>query len=254
MNLLRTTCGAAAAAFLLLSTPAGADDGKVIPLSDEMRKNLALLGDGVVGKALPAPTVTDPAPYLNLGDGSWDFQIVAGKDKGKTQKESYKQEGESRWVRTIGDEYLEHLDLSGADGLAKVAETALSFGYRSTFTPGIHEAKSFGPGQSVDIDSKLSVSEEKNPDKVKYTGTMKATATYVGAYEVTVPAGTFEAILLEIDAKIHVGPAKVEDTQYLFYAKGVGKVAEVEGQRIAAVLIYHSHSKTAKVLESYPKR
>ena len=83
---------------------------------------------------------------------------------------------------------------------------------------------------------------------------MKATATYVGAYEVTVPAGTFEAILLRIDAKIHVGPAKVEDTQYLFYAKGVGKVAEVEAQRIAAVLIYHSHSKTAKVLTSYPKR
>ena len=150
----------------------------------------------------------------------------------------------------IGDEYLEQRSA----GLTKVAETALGFGYRSTFTPGIHEAKSFAPGRSVEIDSKLSVSEEESPDKVKYTETMKATASYVGVYEVTVPAGTFEALLVRIDVKIHVGPAKVEDTQYLFYAKGVGKVAEVEGQRIAAILIYYSHSKTAKVLASYPER
>jgi hypothetical protein len=157
-------------------------------------------------------------------------------------------------VRSIGDEYLEHLSIGGTDAISKVAETALGFGYRSTFTPGIHEAKSMAPGQSIDIDSKLSVSGENSPDKVKYTGTMKATVTYEGAYQVTVPAGSFETVLLRIDAKIHVGPAKVDDTQYLFFAKGVGKVAEIEAQRIAAVLIYHSKSKTAKVLTSCPKR
>jgi hypothetical protein len=254
MRSLHATGLVLATGMLLLSTAVAAEEGKVVPLTDEMRKELALLGDSVVGKALPAPTVTDPALYLNLGDGTWEFEIVSGEDKGKTQKETYKKESGDRWVRHIGDEYLEYLDLKGAEGLAKVAETALSFGYRSTFTPGIHEARNFEPGQSVDIDSKLAVSKEDEPDKVKYTGSMQATVTYVGAYEVTVPAGTFETILLRIDAKIHVGPAKVEDTQYLFYAKGVGKVAEVEGQRIAAVLIYHSHSKTAKVLTSYPKR
>jgi hypothetical protein len=254
MGHLRTTGLAASVALGILSSAALAEEGKVVALSDEMLKELSILGDGVVGKALPSPTVTDAAPYLNLGDGAWEFQIVSGDDAGKTQKETYQKQSEDRWVRHIGGEYLEYLDLSSADGLAKVAETALSFGYRSTFAPGIHQARQFEPGESVDIDSKLTVSKEDEPDKVKYTGSMKATATYVGAYEVTVPAGTFESILLRIDAKIHVGPAKVEDTQYLFYAKGVGKVAEVEAQRIAAVLIYHSHSKTAKVLTSYPKR
>jgi hypothetical protein len=254
MNLLRTTCRAAAASILLLSTPAGADEGKVIPLSDEIRKDLALLGEGVVGKALPAPIVTDVAQYRNLGGGTWEFQIVAGNDKGKTQRESYENESGDRWVRHIGDEYLEYLDAGVAGGHAKVAEAALGFGYRSTFAPGIHEAKNFAPGESVDIDSKLSVSEEKNPDEVKYTGTMKATVSNEGAYEVTVLAGTIATVLMKNDVKIHVGPAKVEDTQYTFFAKGVGKVAEIEAQRIAAVLIYHSHSDTAKVLTSYPKR
>ena len=224
------------------------------PCGARPRQDVALLGSGVVGKALPAPTLTDLSAYLNLGDGTWEFKIVSGKDKGKTQKETYKKEGENRWVRQVGDEYLEHLTVGGAESISKTAETAVSFGYRSTFAPGIHEAKILAPGQNIDIDSKLSVSTEKNPDKVKYTGTMKATVTYEGAYEVTVPAGTFETILMRIDAKIHVGPAKVEDTQYLFFAKNVGKVAEIEAQKIAAVLLYHSKDKTAKVLTAYPKR
>jgi hypothetical protein len=254
MRILLRTSLVAVASVAFLSTPAAAEADKVIPLRGETQQDVALLGDGVVGKALPAPTLTDPAAYLNLGGGVWEFKIVSGKDKGKTQKESYKKEAENRWQRRIGDEYLEHLTIGGEDGTSKVAETALSFGYRATFPPGIHEAKSLEPGQSIEIDSKLAVSEEKTPDEVKYTGTMKATFTYEGAYEVTVPAGTFETILVRVDAKIHVGPANVEDTQYIFFAKGVGKVAEVEALRIAAILVYHSHSKTAKVLTSYPKR
>lgn len=83
---------------------------------------------------------------------------------------------------------------------------------------------------------------------------MKGTLTYEGAYEVTTQAGTFETVLMRSDLEIHVGPAEVEDTQYTFFAAGVGKVAEVEAQRIAAVLLYHSHSDTAKVLVKYPAR
>jgi hypothetical protein len=49
----------ASLALLLLSSPAAADDGKVIPLSPALKKDLALLGDGVVGKAVPAQAITD---------------------------------------------------------------------------------------------------------------------------------------------------------------------------------------------------
>ncbi len=44
------------------------------------------------------------------------------------------------------------------------------------------------------------------------------------------------------------------DTLYTFFAKGVGKVAEIEATRISAALIYHSSTKVVKVLKSYPKR
>ena len=160
-------------------------------------------------------------------------------------------DGSQHWKRTIGDQYDEFLALSaGATG--KTAETEKEHGYRATFDPPMHEHVGIAPGESVNIESKLRVSTEKDPDDIKYTGKMNSKITYLGAYQVKVPAGTFDAVLVKADVKLHVGPADVEDTQYTFFAQGVGKVAEIEALRIAAALIYHSHSKTAKVLVSHP--
>lgn len=91
-----------------------------------------------------------------------------------------------------------------------------------------------------------------HPDETAYTGDMDITITYVGAYEVKTPAGTFPTVLIRSEFDIKIGPAKVKDVQYSFYAKGVGKVAEIEGLRVSAALIYHSNDKTAKVLAKKP--
>jgi hypothetical protein len=252
----RRLAGAVVPLFLTLSVSAlAADQGKVVPLSAENQKALALLGKGVVGKALPAHPIEDAGKFLDLQAGPHTFKIVAGKDQGKTQVETYSslgaKNGSQHWKRTIGDQYDEFLTLSAGAG-AKTAETEKEHGYRATFDPPMHEHLGIAPGESVNLESKLRVSTEKDPSKIKYTGKMNSKLTYVGAYQVTVPAGSFEAILVKLDVKIHVGPADVEDTQYTFFAKGVGKVAEIEALRIAAALIYHSQSKTAKVLVTHP--
>jgi hypothetical protein len=83
---------------------------------------------------------------------------------------------------------------------------------------------------------------------------MNMEITYVGAYEVTTPAGTWPAILIKTDYTIKIGPAHVSDTMYVFFAKGIGKLAEIEATRVSALLIYHSTTKVAKILKSYPKR
>ncbi len=248
----RRLVGAAVPLFLILSVSAlAADEGKVVPLSAEDQKALALLGEGVVGKALPAHPIEDVGKFLDLQAGPHTFKIVAGNDQGKTQVETYTslgaKDGSQQWKRTIGDQYDEFLTLS-AGSTGKTAETEKPHGYRAAFDPPMHEHVGIAPGESVNIESKMRVSTEKDPSKIKYTGKMNSTITYVGAYQVKVPAGSFEAILVKVD----VGPADVEDTQYTFFAKGVGKVAEIEALRVSAALIYHSHSKTAKVLVTHP--
>jgi hypothetical protein len=82
---------------------------------------------------------------------------------------------------------------------------------------------------------------------------MDTTITYVGAYEVTTPAGTFPAALIRAEFDIKIGPAKVKDVQYSFIAKGVGKVAEIEALKVSALLVYHSNDKTVKILAEKPK-
>ncbi len=252
----RRLVGAVVPFFLLLSVSAlAADQGKVVPLSAEDQKAVALLGEGVVGKALPAYPIEDAGKFLDLQAGPHTFRVVSGKDEGKLQVETYTslgaKDGSQHWKRTIGDQYDEFLVLNtGAAG--KTAETEKPHGYRAAFDPPMHEHLGIAPGESVNLESKLRVSTEKDPSKIKYTGKMNSKLTYVGAYQVTVPAGSFEAILVKLDVKIHVGPADVEDTQYTFFAKGVGKVAEIEALRVSAVLIYHSHDKTAKVLVTHP--
>ena len=56
--------------------------------------------------------------------------------------------------------------------------------------------------------------------------------SYLGAFKVTVPAGTYDAALIKWDYKGEVGPASIEDTQYRFMAEGVGVVAMVDKKNI----------------------
>ena len=74
------------------------------------------------------------------------------------------------------------------------------------------------------------------------------TYTCVGAYEVTVPAGTFETVLFSWRYDGKVGPARVKDDQYWFFADGLGPVARINMKDISAMLVYRDTSKVAGVL------
>jgi hypothetical protein len=83
---------------------------------------------------------------------------------------------------------------------------------------------------------------------LKYKGRLKVTHTYLGAYEITVPAGKFETVLIRSYYEGKVGPAHVVDGGYTFYARDVGIVASVERMHVTAFLFYDKRTKTPKVL------
>ncbi len=62
--------------------------GKIRPLSDEDREKLAVLGEGVVGKALPALPLTGIRKLIPLMTGEWVYRITAGANRGDLQTES----------------------------------------------------------------------------------------------------------------------------------------------------------------------
>jgi hypothetical protein len=243
------------AIVMLGSVPQAGAAGDVIPLSAESKKELALLGEGVVGKPVPAVAIGDPAKFSALRPGVFTYKVVGGDKKGKTYTETFKQipatERGATWSRAW-DTYLDHIKLHD-DKVTLVASTDEGRGYISDMMPhGDVLAANLEPGQSMKTSGKLQVFKKGKLDDPAYSGTWESDITYEGVYEVTTPAGTFDAALFRDETKIHVGPAHVEDTRYSFIAKGVGKVAAIEHLHISALLIYHSNKRTPVVLVDYP--
>ena len=107
-------------------------------------------------------------------------------------------------------------------------------------------------GDSKALTMKVNVYDLSDPKDVEHKGSLDVTLTYVGAYRVTVPAGTFDAALLKWDFKGKIGPASVEDIQARFVAPGIGMVAAAEKRDVAAFLIYNDNTKVGKVLVQKP--
>jgi hypothetical protein len=236
-----------------------AADAAVIPLPPDFAKDLKILGKGVVGKALPAPPITDVHEFLNLGSGSWEYKIVHGGKAGqKVRSETYDKmpakDGSQVWKRTIGTEFVEYLTFETDHDHGKNLEDDLELGYSSRFLPGVIWLGKIEAGVTRTIESKIQAFKTDKPDHISYSGKLTAKLSYVGQYEVTTPAGTWPAILMRSEYDITVGPADVTDTSYMFFAKGVGKIAELEATRVSALLVYHSNTKVAKLLTKYPKR
>jgi len=259
--LLISMTGALAVGLLSATSAAWADentDAAAIPLPPDIAKDLEILGKGVVGKALPAPELTDIHEYLNLGPGTWEYEIKSGgKDGQKVRSETYAKapdkDGAEVWKRTIGSEFVEYEQIEKNLDFGKHLEDDTELGYSSRFLPGLVWLGRTKPGVTRTIKGKIESFKTDKPDHVSYHGALTATLTYVGQYEVKTPAGTWPGMLLVSEFDIEVGPAKVKDRQLIFYAKGIGKIAEVEATRVSALLVYHSNTKVAKVLKKYPK-
>ena len=195
-------------------------------------------------------------------DAAQGFRLLAprldGKDGEKVRTEQYEKmpdkDGTEVWKRSIGTEFVEYLTVEANGDVSKHLEDDLDVGYSSRFVPAIVWLGNAKAGATRTVESKVEAFKTGKPDKVSYSGKLKAHLTYVGRYEVTTPAGTWPATLVRTEFDIKVGPANVTDTSYLFFAKGVGKIAEIEATHVAALLIYHSNTTVAKLLTKYPKR
>jgi hypothetical protein len=89
-----------------------------------------------------------------------------------------------------------------------------------------------------------------DPTRRDYSGTMKGTFTYVGTYQLTVPAGTYPAVLMRTKVDGKIGPAHTQDTAYYMFAPQVGVVAMINQEDVEAFWIIHIDSSSGKVLAS----
>jgi hypothetical protein len=96
----------------------------------------------------------------------------------------------------------------------------------------------------------VSVNYLDDPTNRDYSGTLTTAYTYVGTYQVTVPAGTYPAILMRQKSEGKVGPAHTKDVAYYFFAPHACVVAMISQEDVEAFWIIHIDSRSGKVLAS----
>ena len=231
----------------------GSVSGKIIELKAEDKKALAILGKGVVGKALPAKPIADTARLMPLKEGKWTYRVLAGDHKGTNQEDLIarpKHKGSGRsWRRAVGRKFIEYYRVRNEGKIEVASIVDLVEDVMSTYFPQVPVIfNGMRPGENNEVETEIKVYDLHDPTDEKYKGRLKVTHTYIGAYEVIVPAGKYRTILIKSSYTGKVGPASVKDVGYMFYAEGAGIVAAVERSHVSAFLFYDKKTKSPKVL------
>jgi hypothetical protein len=230
------------------SGPSGT--GAVVPLPARMAAAAQQYLPGVVGDPVPAFTID--AGLASLSAGTRTYKIVGGDKPGTTEQHVIApQAGDktgNEWRYRVGDRTL-YLRLAQGESLAVVSEQDADQGVVTKYSPAQPLLiAGMNAGDKKTMTLKVNVYDLNDPSDLEHQGSLDLTLTYVGAYKVTVPAGTFDAALLVWDYQGKIGPAKIDDVQARFVAPGAGMVAAAEKRDIAAMLIYNDNTKVGKVL------
>lgn len=224
--------------------------GPVVPLPARLATAVAKYLPGVVGDPVPAFTI-EPA-LASLKAGTRTFQVVSGENKGETQQDvvtpATRDTTGSEWRYRVNNRTL-FLKLVPGESLSVVSEQDTDQGVLTKYSPAQPLLiAGMNAGDQKTMTFKVHVYDLDDPSDLEHQGSLNLTLTYVGAYRVTVPAGTFDAALLVWDFKGKIGPASVDDILARFVAPGVGLVAAAEKRDIAAMLIYNDNTKIGRVL------
>ena len=239
----------------LLLVPGGARGAGGLT-ADEQALLTELLGQGVIGAPVVGATLTPS--FAPLRDGTWTYQIVGGPDQGQSEPHVVTRlQGDpsgANWRYAVGAKSVLLIKQTDDGSLVFVSQEDLDQGVISRYAPpepGL--LTGMAPGDSKDFTIDVKVSDLSSPQDVAHEGTLDVTYSYIGAYKITTPAGSYDAALIKWAYNGKVGPASVEDTQYRFFAEKVGMVASVDKLDVSAFLLYKKHTKFGKVLALAPQ-
>lgn len=248
---------AATLSFLIAGSNAGKADSTIPLPSDDRAQIEKYLGTGVVGDPIAATALMTLDKYLPP-KGTVTSYSVRDSD-GKTRTENHKVEETTDPMFAPGWRYSDEkigalfMQKTADGGAVILGEQDLEEKVLSRFTPGQPLiVAGLAPGQSHKVTVQVAVSDLSDPTDVNHKGSLDITYTYIGAYKVTVPAGTYDTVLIKWHYEGSVGPASVEQTEYRFIAPGAGMIAMVESRHISAMLIYNDRTRLGKLMQAKP--
>ena len=255
---MRSLAPLAAATALALAIVSSASETRaqapLLPLPPADQQKLAEhLGAGVVGAALPSEQISNPSSYFPLNEKTFVFKVTSGSNAGNTQnlvlKKARRPGGAIAWRFNFAPSLAGFISPTASGDLIMPAVSDVDEGVIVVTTPANpFVLTGMKPGESRSFRQKVSVNYLDDPTRRDWGGKLNATYAYLGTYSVTVPAGTFNAILIRFAYRGKVGPADVVYTAWYFFARDVGLVAMVNLEDVSAFWIYRNDTTIGKVL------
>lgn len=246
-------------AWLMVSLTAGGSvraDDAVLPLpAKDQQEITAHLGAGVVGRALPSKPVGDPAVYFPLQPKALTYKVTSGPYSGQSQTlqvaKGQRPGGNVAWRMEFSPSLAGFLQQTPEGDLTMPAVTDSGEGVVVVATPANpFVLKGMKPGETRSFTQQVSVNYLDDPTDQRYSGSLNGSYTFVGTYEVTLPAGTFAADLFRFDCEGKVGPAHTKDAAYYFFVPGTGVVAMISQEDAEAFYVIHIDTSSGRVLSS----
>jgi hypothetical protein len=240
--------------------PVDAIDNTHVPALGEHDRRMIenALGQAVVGPAIFAPALADPVGFFAPVPGPRIYRLLNGERPGLDEPHrfiSLEGQGDGReWEYRIAD--VEALLF------AEQAEGSIVLTGVNDFKEGVsihyNPPKPFLiQGMVAGDERKFTVQAQifklKEPGHLVHSGRLDGISVSLGTYQITVPAGQFDAMLIKSTTHGSIGPAKIDNTQYYFLALHAGIVASLEQREVNALGVYHATVKVSRVLISKPE-
>ena len=236
----------------------GEPAGAIVKLPEIDRNAIEMsLGKGSIGPAIGTQAIEDPSRFVTLTPTTKWFRIVQGLNSGTLQRYQFFPASKSStrpggWYQA-GDEEKGFLEMQDDGSLVVTgvedmqSESVTHYDPPEPFLP-----KGLAPGEHRVVRMSVRVHSARRSEEITHRGELTVNFQYLGAFRLTVPAGTFDAVLMKSTFSGHIGPAKLEDVQYRFFATNAGLLATIENRQVSAYLIYQSDTEMAKVLTRQP--
>jgi hypothetical protein len=249
-NLVTVTLG-----ILVLAAGLARADDVVLPLPPDDQQTITAKLGSIVGTALPSKPIADVSVYFPLQKKAASYQVTAGPNAGNTQTlglaKVRRPSGKVAWRFQFSPTLAGFIHQTEQGDLMIPAVGDIGEGVVVITTPSNpFMVKGMKPGESRSYVQQVQVNALDDPADQEYSGSLSGTYTYIGTYQVTVPAGTYEAVLLRLKCEGKVGPAHTHDTAYYFFAPGKGVVAMISQEDATAFWIIHIDTSSGKVLRS----
>lgn len=219
----------------------------MVPLPAELRAPAEQYLPGVIGEPVPAFTLSSDMAAIREGTRIYTVVNRTGNLPSETHEIS-RGEDPGYWRYTVGNRMAFLHEVPG-ESVSLVSEQDTKLGVVTHFNPAQPLLiAGMNAGDSRKLKLAIQIYDLDDVQALKYRGSVDLIMSYVGAYKVTVPAGTFDAALLRWTYRGKIGPAKIEETQVRLVAKDAGVVAAADRRDVAAVMLYNATTKTGKVL------